>query len=77
MNIKKNRTHLSWNPIHPHRDWKHLVFVFVALTALVIGWSAYLFLVSGKGETGVPLSIENKNPTAERIKTISSFFSER
>ncbi len=78
--MNQKHIHFSWNPIHPHRDWKRLMIVFTILVLAVIGVSTHLFFSLGK--SGESSSVggnasEDGESTIKRVDRISAFFENR
>ena len=67
----------SWNPIHPRRDWQRLLIAFVILSLLIVGWSSYLFFLSGQAGGPALMQLEEVDDTGKQIDYISSYFENR
>ena len=80
--MKKTHKHVSWNPIHPHRDWGRFMIILGILISVIIVVSSYLFFGSERN-SGSSDQMNNTNTVlkegsnTERLERILSFFEKR
>ncbi len=77
---KKNTipTHLSWNPIHPRRDWHLLLGVSTIIFLAIVAWSAYLFVtIQATEKLQTEAQPTQQDEVGNKLKTIEAHFEKR